>query len=139
MDLIIVADRGAVKAFSITQGEKTKAAHLVETYLIDDDRGPYRDKVTDQASSFRSWGATAEKTGIELENEQRALRHIVQQIELLLKKYAPSAWSFAAPAHINGTILEELGRSLKIKPKHNLKKDLINIPTPNLLSYFEIH
>lgn len=136
MDIIIVVDCGALKAFTISKGEKTKTAHLVEEIVIDEDRGRYSDKVTDQASRFRNWGASGERTTVELEKELKALRHLVKEIELLLKKYQPSQWGFAAPSEINNAILNELNASFKESLGLNLKKDLTNVPAAKLLSHF---
>lgn len=137
MNMIITADYGALEAFTISQGEKTKAVHLEEEILVEEDRGPYKEKVTDQATCFRHWGATAEKTTIELEKKRRAVQELTKAIETLLQKHQPFHWYFAAPEEINRALMEGLNEKFKKTLRHNLKKDLINIPPEELLGHFE--
>ena len=54
MNLIIVADRGGLKAFKTSKERDEKGIELVEEFFIEEDRGRYKDKVTDQASRFRN-------------------------------------------------------------------------------------
>ena len=137
MNLLIIADRGGLKAFKTSKERDEKGIELMEEFFVDDDRGLYKEKVTDQASCFRSWGATAEKATIDLENEHRAVQKVIKDLEIVLKKYQPSCWNFAAPEMINKTILEALSDDLKKHLLHNLKKDLINVPPKDLMSHFE--
>jgi len=137
MNLLIVADRGGLKAFKTSKEPDEKGIELLEEFLVEDDRGLYKDKVTDQAGNFRHWGATGEKATIDLENEHRALRKVTHDLIMVLKKYQPASWSFAAPTEINNASLDALDDDMKKHLRHNLKKDLMNIPPRDLMSHFE--
>ena len=137
MNLIIVADRGGLKAFKTSKERDEKGIELVEEFFIEEDRGRYKDKVTDQASRFRNWGSTAEKGMKELEKENRACRTLIKDLEAVLKKHQPSVWDFAASSDINGAILDHLEASSKAHLRHNLKKDLMKTPQGELVSHFE--
>lgn len=137
MNLIIVADRGGLKVFKISKEPDQKSIEMLEDFFIEEERGLYQDKVTDQASRFRKWGATAEKTTIELENEHRAVRKVIKDLIEVLKKYKPAFWNFAAPEEINNAIMEGVPAEFRQMLRHNLKKDLVNIPTKDLVEYFE--
>ena len=137
MNLIIVADRGGLKAFKTSKERDEKGIELLEEFFIEDDRGPYKEKVTDQAGSFRHWGATGEKKTIDLENEHRAVRKVAKDLIEVLKKYQPASWNFAAPSEINHAVLENVDHEIGKNLRHNLKKDLMNIPPRDLVGHFE--
>lgn len=143
MNLIIVADRGGLKAFKTSKEEGEKGIELLEQFVIEEMHGNSRNKESNLGDSFpiddlAGKGHVAfEQMGSNLENEKRAVRKLMKDMETVLKKHQPSIWDFSASADINGAILDDLDHSLKINLRHNLKKDLMKTPPSELVSHFE--
>ena len=143
MHLMIIADRGGLKAFETCKKEGEKPIVLLEQFVIDDMLGDFSDKMSDVAGNFPINGtagkghAASEKMTIKLEHEKRAVKKLVKDIEMLFKKYQPLAWDLAAASDINNAILNDLDLSTKAHLRHNLKKDLMKTPTNELISHFE--
>jgi hypothetical protein len=67
----------------------------------------------------------------------RLLRQVGQKITQLIEQHQPARWSFAAPAEINGAILQQLSPECLQKLSHNLKRDLVKTEPRGLLPYFD--
>lgn len=143
MNLIIVADRGGLKAFKTSKERDEKSIELLEQFVIEEVLGDFSDKMSDVAGNFPIDGtagkghAASEKMTIKIEHEKRAIKKIIKDIEVVLKKHQPFVWDFAAASDINGAILDHLDISLKAHLRHNLKKDLMKIAPRDLVSHFE--
>ncbi len=117
--------------------------HLVLETNLKEAHERYRDKVTDQAGSFPTFGsggnanAIAERQGMEAEEDARLFKSIAEQIEEIIRHYEPFSWSFAAPAEINPAILDRVPADLRKILDHNVKRDLVKIPGYSLLQHFE--
>jgi protein required for attachment to host cells len=141
--LVVVADRGAVKAYKVIQTPaRGPSAQLVEEQELREAHERYRDKVTDQAGAFPSGGsagqgnAIAERMSMETEEDSRLFKAIAQQIEGILRRNQPLSWVFAAPAEINPAILQHVAEDLHKILDQNVKHDLTKVPGHSLLEHF---
>lgn len=140
-EFFFIADRGALKVYLLST-TSTPKLRLAETISINGARKKYSDEYTDQAGAFPSRGANvpgtsiAERNGIEIEHKQRSFREAARKITEILRANQPRRWSFAAPAEINHAILDEVPNDLQSRLAHNLKKDLVNTPAPEVLAHF---
>lgn len=141
--LIVVADRGVVKAYKLRRTAKHgTAARLVMERKLEEAHERYRDKVTDQAGAFPSTGtgghgnAIAERPKMEAEEDIRLFKSIAQQIEAVIRQHEPVSWSFAAPAEINSAILQYIPADVQKTLEQNLKHDLAKIPPASLRQHF---
>ncbi|MCX6957040.1 MAG: host attachment protein [Verrucomicrobiae bacterium] len=143
MNLIIVADRGGLKAFKTSKERDEKSIELLEQFVIEEMLGDFSDKMSDGAGNFPIDGtagkghAASEKMTIKTEHEKRAVKKLIKDLEIVLKKHQPSVWDFSASPDINGAILDHLETSLKTHLRHNLKKDLMKTPLGEMVSHFE--
>ncbi len=141
--LIIVTDRGSLKAYKVS-GTPTRGPHLelVQAFDTTDAHGRYQDKLTDQAGSFPSGAApgqmnsTAERTGIETENDRRICKQLADSITEIAERDGRDGWSFAAPASIHSAIVEQLPSALRDKIVEHVKSDLVKIEPAKLLGHF---
>src|SRR3982750_3031530 len=109
--LIIVADRGEVKAYRINETPTRGASlQLVQAFDITDAHGRYDEKLTDQAGRFpvsdgnrRPPNSSGGRTARETETDRRICKQLAEQSAELVRPEAVDGWSFAAPASIHGT------------------------------------
>jgi hypothetical protein len=143
--LIIIADRGSLKAFAVddTSG-RGRAPRLLGTHRIEDAHGRFQDKYTDEAGAFPNGGSAgqgnsiAERQNLDEEIDSRIFRQLGGHITEILQQHQPERWAFAAPAQINGAILEEVAPELRKKLTHNVKRDLVRTDAQELLGRFEL-
>jgi hypothetical protein len=142
--LIIVADRGGVKAYRVNETPTRGASlQLVQAFDITDAHGRYDDKLTDQAGRFpvsdgngRHANSIAERTALETENDRRICKQLAEQIAEVVKREATEGWSFAAPASIHSTVTDLLPRSLRNRVVEHVKSDLVKVEPSKLSSHF---
>jgi len=142
--LIIVTDRGSLKAYAVeSTGYRSAMPRLLESFQIADAHGRYQDKLTDQAGAFPNGGtggqgnSIAERMSMDAENQTRIFRLLAGQITSLLNQHRPEHWSFAAPSEINGAILDHLSPELRSHIERNVPRDLVKTQPSELLSHFE--
>lgn len=141
--LIIVTDRGSLKAYKVSE-TPTRGPHLelVQAFDTTDAHGRYQDKLTDQAGSFPSGAApgqmnsTAERTGIETENDRRICKQLADSIAEIAEREGRGGWSFAAPASIHSAIVELLRPAVRDRIVEHVKSDLVKIEPAKLPSHF---
>lgn len=141
--LIIVTDRGSLKAYKVSE-TPTRGPHLelVQAFDTTDAHGRYQDKLTDQAGSFPSGAApgqmnsTAERTGIETENDRRICKQLADSIAEIAEREGRGGWSFAAPASIHSAIVELLRPAVRDRIVEYVKSDLVKIEPAKLPSHF---
>lgn len=141
--LLIVADRGCVKAFQVentpTRGPMPR---LAETFQVSAVPDRYREEYTDRIGSFpnsgtnRQGNSVAEHHSVGEEHETRACREIARQIDRLLSQYHPATWGLAAPSEIAGAVLEKLTPNGRSSLKTVVKHDLINVDAKALIGQF---
>ncbi|MEO5718552.1 MAG: host attachment protein [Chthoniobacterales bacterium] len=142
--LIVVADRGGLKAYRVNQTPTRGASlQLVQAFDITDAHGRYDDKLTDQAGRFpvadgngRHANAIAERTQLETETDRRICKQLAEHITEVVKREAADGWSFAAPASIHATVTELLPASLQTRVVEHVKSDLVKIEPAKLASHF---
>jgi hypothetical protein len=142
-NLLIVADRGNVKAYSVLKSPTHGVtAVLAEQVEFDEAHQMFEDQLTDQAGAFPSGGTagqgtgTAERLSMENENDSRLFHRIGQTISELVMRHEPLRWSFAAPAEINGQILKHVTPKLRDALDQNLKHDYVKTPVKDIPKRF---
>lgn len=141
--LIIVTDRGSLKAYKVSE-TPTRGPHLelVQAFDTTDAHGRYQDKLTDQAGGFPSGAApgqmnsTAERTGIETENDRRICKQLADSIAEIAEREGRGGWSFAAPASIHSAIVELLRPAVRDRIVEHVKSDLVKIEPAKLPVHF---
>lgn len=143
--LIIVTDRGSLKAYKVNETPNRGAGlKLVQAFETTDAHGRYQDKLTDQAGGFPS-GATgaggrqnsiAERQGIETENDRRIIKQLAESIADVVKREGKEGWSFAAPASIHSAIVDALPAETRDRIVEHVKSDLVKIELANLPQHF---
>ena len=141
--LIVVTDRGSLKAYKVNDTQTRGASlQLVQTFDTTAAHGRYADKLTDQAGSFPSGAApghmnsTAERTGIDLENDRRICKELADNIAEIVMKEGTEGWSFAAPASIHGSVVELLPAKVRALIVEYVKSDLVKIDASKLRDHF---
>ncbi|MBV9008339.1 MAG: host attachment protein [Verrucomicrobia bacterium] len=143
--LIIVADRGSLKAYRV-QATPTRgpSLHLVQAFDLTDAHGRLLDKVTDQAGRFpvgdassgRHMNAVAERTQLDAENDRRIFKQLAERIVEIVKGEGESGWSFAAPAPSHKAILDLLPANIRDRIVEYVKSDLVKIEPTKLIAHF---
>ena len=142
--LIIVADRGEIKAYRVNETPNRGAnLQLVQALDLTDARGRYDDKLTDQAGRFpvsdgngRHANSIAERTALELETQRRICRQLAEHITDIVKREAAMGWSFAAPSSIHSSITELLPPPIRNRVVEHVKSDLVKIEPAKLSAHF---
>jgi hypothetical protein len=100
--LILVADRGSLKAYKVNQTPTRGASlQLTQAFDITDAHGRYQDKLTDEAGRFpvsdgsaaRHANSSAERTALETETDRRICKQLAEQIEVEVKRDGLEGWS----------------------------------------------
>ncbi len=138
--LLIVTDRGSLKAYKVRETPNRGAAlTLTQAFDTTDAHGRYQDKLTDQAGRFptgKSGGGTAERQGIETENDKRIVRQLADNIAATVKRDGMDGWSFAAPASIHSAVVELLPAEVRACLVEHVKSDLVSIELADLPKHF---
>ena len=140
--LIIVTDRGSLKAYKVTE-TPSRGPHLqlVQAFDTTDAHGRYQDKLTDQAGSFPGGAVpgqmnSPERTGIDIENDRRICKQLADSIAEIAEREGKEGWSFAAPASIHSAIVELLPPEVRGKIVEYVKSDLVKIEPAKLPGHF---
>lgn len=142
--LIVVADRGGVKAYRVNETPTRGASlQLVQAFDITDAHGRYDEKVTDQAGRFpvsdgngRHANSIAERTALETENDRRICKQLADHIAEVVRREATQGWSFAAPSSIHGQVTDLLPAPIRNRVVEHVKSDLVKIEAAKLSSHF---
>jgi hypothetical protein len=142
--LIVVADRGGVKAYRVNETPTRGASlQLVQAFDITDAHGRYDDKLTDQAGRFpvadgngRHANSIAERTALENETDRRIHKQLAEHIAELVKREAAVGWSFAAPSSIHGHITDLLPAPIRNRVVEHVKSDLVKVEPAKLSAHF---
>jgi Protein required for attachment to host cells len=143
--LVIVADRGSLKAYQVnetpTRGPSLK---LIQAFDVTDAHGKLIDKVTDLAGRFPvTEGAGAHRgpasiaeSKLETETHRRIHRQLADQIAKLVLRDGVEGWSFAAAADIHGAIVDLLPGAVRDRIVEHVKSDLVKVEPAKLPSHF---
>jgi hypothetical protein len=143
--LILVADRGSLKAYKVNQTPNRGASlKLTQAFNITDAHGRYDDKLTDEAGRFpvsdgtaaRHANSIAERTALETETDRRICRQLAEQIECEVRRDGAEGWSFAAPASIHAAVVDLLPPEIRDRIVEHVKSDLVKIEPAKLPKYF---
>lgn len=143
--LIIVTDRGSLKAYKVEETpNRGPALRLVQAFDTTDAHGRYEDKLTDQAGAFpdgnagsgRHQNSIAERQGIETENDRRIFRQLADNIAEVVKREGTDGWSFAAPASIHSAVVDLLPANVRDRIVEHVKSDLVKIESAHLTEHF---
>lgn len=141
--LLIVADLGELKAFSVEKHEGAVGNEMKKSYslkLITDEnflRGRIKlgDDVSDSAGRFQK--GILEKHHLKDEREKRTIKEIAEDIEVIVKEANPKQLFLAFPKEHNNELTHELGQESKAILTKNITSDLVKTDANKLLSYFE--
>lgn len=139
---LIVADRGSLAAYEVDRTVKKPVARLVENMEFAESHQRLGEQVTDRAGAFpmrgNAGGATAasERLTLAAELDARSIRRVAGHIATFLKKYRPVSWAFAAPAEINGAILDGVHPAFRERLALNVRRDFIHVPAADVLDHF---
>ncbi len=143
--LIIVADRGSLKAYQVDHTPtRGPSLQLVQAFDITDGHRSLQDQFTDGAGQFpvgdgaagRHANSAGERGALEKENERRICRELAERIEQLVTQQAKEGWSFAAPASIHSAVVEMLPARITERLVEQLKADLVKIEPAKLAAHF---
>ena len=142
--LVVVADRGELKAYRINETpNRGPSLQLVQAFDLTEAHGRYDDKLTDQAGRFpisdgnpRHANSIAERTALETETERRICKMLAEHISEIVKQEAPAGWSFAAPGPIYNSIVEALPANVRDLIVEHVKSGLVKIEPTKLAGHF---
>jgi hypothetical protein len=143
--LVIVADRGSLKAYRVNETPtRGPSLNLVQAFDITEAHGRLLDKVTDMAGRFpvgdagsgRHMNAIAERTQLETESHRRIYKELADQITKLVKGDGIEGWSFAAPAEFHSAIVDLLPNEVRNRIVEHVKSDLVKTEPSRLTTHF---
>lgn len=143
--LIIVADRGSLKAYRVNETPtRGPSLQLVQAFNLTDAHGRLLDKVSDQAGRFpvgdggssRHMNAIAERTQMEVETDRRIHKQLAECIVEIVKTNGITGWSFAAPSPNYKAIIDLLPGNIRDRIVEHVKSDLVNIEPAKLAAHF---
>ena len=142
--LVIVADRGSLKAYRVNDTPtRGPSLQLVQAFDTTDAHGRLLDKVTDQAGRFPvrdgagvQHGASIAETKLENETDRRIYKQLADQIAKVVKSDGIEGWSFAAPSEFHSTIVDLLPGEVRDRIVEHVKSDLVNIEPAKLATHF---
>jgi hypothetical protein len=143
--LIIVTDRGSLKAYRVNETPtRGPSLQLVQAFNITDAHGRLVDKVSDLAGRFpvgdgaggRHANSIAERTQLETETDRRIHKQLADQIAKIVTTDGVEGWSFAAPAEIHSAIVDLLPRKVRDRIVEHVKSDLVKTELSKLPAHF---
>jgi hypothetical protein len=142
--LVIVADRGTLKAYRVDETPtRGPSLHLVQAFDLTDAHGKLIDKVTDLAGRFPvsdgagvHHGASIAESKLETETDRRIYKQLADQIVKIIDRNGKEGWSFAAPAEIHAAIVDLLPRTARDRIVEHVKSDLVKVEPAKLVSHF---
>jgi hypothetical protein len=143
--LIIVADRGSLKAYRVDETPtRGPSLHLIQAFDLTDAHGKLIDKVTDLAGRFpvsdgagvRHANSISERTQLETETDRRIYKELADQIVKIIDRSGKEGWSFAAPAEIHGAIVDLLPLAARNRIVEHVKSNLVKVEPVKLPVHF---
>jgi hypothetical protein len=144
--LVIVTDRGSLKAYRVTETPtRGPSLQLVQALDITDAHGRLVDKLSDLAGRFpvtegagahHGPAAIAERTQLVTEMDRRIQRELADQIAKIVSRNGEEGWSFAAPAEIHAAIVDLLPAAVRDRIVEHVRSDLVKVEAARLISHF---
>jgi Protein required for attachment to host cells len=126
--LIIVADRGSVRAYRAkdtpTRGPSLK---LVQAFEVTD---------VMHAASMRHSTPMTDWPQLEAEMNRRVCKELATEIAKIVERNPGEGWSFAAPESIYAKIVAHLPREIQERIVEHVESDLVKLPAAALPSHF---
>jgi Protein required for attachment to host cells len=143
--LVIVADRGTLKAYRVDETPtRGPSLHLVQAFNITDAHGKLIDKLTDVAGRFpvsdgvgrQHHAASIAESKLETETDRRIHKQLADQITKIISDTGKDGWSFAAPAEIHSAIVDLLPGRVRDRIVEHVKSDLVKVEPAKLHTHF---
>ena len=141
--LLIVADRGGLKAFRVEERSNGKPGlHQIDSDYEPDAHGRYADKVTDRAGRFKGsglgqgQGGSADHSKTDMENDRRAVKAIAGRINELVEKEKPAGWRLAIPAQVARLLEDHLKPEVRKHLTETVHADLLRAEAADILGHF---
>ncbi len=141
--LLIVADRGGMKAFRVDENPNRKhGLHQIDSDYEQAAHGRFEDKVTDRAGRFKgsglgqNQGGSADHSKIDLENDRRAVKRIAERINEIVDKEKPEGWRLAIPATVAKLLADHLKPEVRKLLTETVHADLLRAESADLLGHF---
>jgi Protein required for attachment to host cells len=143
--LVIVADRGSLKAYQVhetpTRGPSLK---LVQAFDTTDAHGRLIDKVTDLAGRFpvtesagaHRGAASIAESKLATETDRRINKELADQIAKIVNGSGKEGWAFAASAKIHSAIVDLLPGRVRDRIVEHVKSDLVKVEPAKLPNHF---
>src|SRR5881392_1529131 len=143
--LIIVTDRGSLKAYRVNETPtRGPSLQLVQAFNITDAHGRLVDKVSDLAGRFpvtesagahRGAASIAERTQLDNENDRRINKELANQITKVINESGKEGWAFAAPSEIHSAIVDLLPNRVRNRIVEHVKSDLVKVESAKLSNH----
>jgi hypothetical protein len=140
--LIIVADMGELKAYSVEHNEGMVGNEMKTSYslrLMNDEnflsgRKKISEVMSDNAGRFGQ--DTLEDHNLKSERENHTIKDIAEDIEAIVTEVNPAQLFLAFPKEHNHELAEELGQATKAVLVKNITSDLVKTDKEKILSHF---
>jgi Protein required for attachment to host cells len=143
--LVIVADRGSLKAYRVNETPtRGPSLQLVQAFDITDAHGRLIDKVTDLAGRFpvteaagaHRGAASISESKLATETDRRINKQLADQIVKITADSGKDAWSFAAAPDIHKAIVDLLPGHVRDRIVEHVKSDLVKVEPAKLHTHF---
>jgi hypothetical protein len=126
--LVVVADRGSLRAYSVEE-TPTRGPHLKLIQAFE---------VTDviNAPTMRRRTPMSAWPELEAEMERRICKELATEIAKIVESNLGEGWSFAAPESIYAKIVEQLPPGIRERIVEHVESDLVKLLAKALPSHF---
>jgi Protein required for attachment to host cells len=132
--LVILADRGGLKAYGVTETPtRGPSLHLVEDFQI---TGVERELPVNVEASQRHVLLTEDWPALETETNHRIWRQLADRIAKVVEAKRGGGWSFAAEPAIHKAIVELLPVAVRDRIVEHVPSDLVKTEPAKLQSHF---
>ena len=141
--VIVVTDLGNFKAYKLEKTNlNTPRLELMHEELPVNGQNKIVSKVSDHAGRYHNganvkwatpWG---EPHNIELEDRKRRVRHVANELDLILRNNDVDGCWLAASKEINHQLIDHLGPQARAKILKNIPADLTRTDKSQLLNHF---
>ena len=126
--LIVIADRGGLKAYRVDETPTRGASlQLVQAFDVPN--------VNDMSRTHHTTAVT-DWPQLETEESHRICKQLAEEIAKLVRLRAAEGWSFAAPESIYWEIVELLPAEIRERIVEHVQSDLIKTPVAKLAEHF---
>lgn len=141
--LIITADLGRIKAYSVTQesDEESHCIKLIGDLDLNNAYSRFANRDTDQAGRFpsgQSGMAAGERHEEKTEARRVQMKRVAAEINSIVEGSPEAPIYLAAPQTINQQLLDQLNSETRERIRRNLARDLVKETKSDLLQRFEI-